>query len=158
MTFRVGHFLVRMETDLFNRARARHPQADDAYAKLLGTVDGKICYASGRVEHGLLPTAYNVEIEDRIYDVPALYCTEIPIHSWRGDVRIQNDSTWHTNGARFETEQEAQTFVQNMKAKWNVVTHTRTRPTEEPVNWKWDPTLYTSIPLPQPEPKKEIPS
>ena len=57
--------------------------------------------------------------------------------SWKSEVIADSSGKWAGNGMRFSTKEEAEASVQNLKARWMLVTDTRVVESNDPVNYMW---------------------
>jgi len=57
--------------------------------------------------------------------------------SFKPEVKVRGEESWHGNALRFETEQEAEANVRDLMSRWTLVTDTRVVPSEDEPNYKW---------------------
>lgn len=58
--------------------------------------------------------------------------------SWKPEVKtINDDDKFYGNALRFETKEEAEKNVADLRSRWLLVTETRVVESDEPVNYKW---------------------
>lgn len=56
--------------------------------------------------------------------------------SWRPEVKVAGEDTWHKNGLRFATEAEAKQSATDLMMRWMLVTNCRAVECDDPVNYK----------------------
>jgi hypothetical protein len=57
--------------------------------------------------------------------------------SYKAEVIADTSGKWNSNGLRFATEEEAQSYVRDLYARWTLVRSTRVVPANDPVNAVW---------------------
>lgn len=58
--------------------------------------------------------------------------------SYKPEVQTEAGGKFSGNALRFETEQEAQTYVSDLMMRWTMVRDTRVIVVDDPVNYRWD--------------------
>jgi hypothetical protein len=60
-------------------------------------------------------------------------------NSYRPEYQVIGElGTWHANGLRFATEEEALANAFDLAGRWMAVTHHRAAPSDDPVNYRWE--------------------
>jgi len=57
--------------------------------------------------------------------------------SFAGEVIADSSGVFVGNGCRFETREEAEAYVQDLRSRWLLVTATQTVESDEPVNYRF---------------------
>ena len=55
--------------------------------------------------------------------------------SYKGEVIADNSGEWCGNGLRFETEDEARVYVEDLAMRWTLVRDYRVTESDEPANY-----------------------
>jgi hypothetical protein len=79
--------------------------------------------------------------------------------SWKSEVITNGAGSWVSNRLRFATNEEAHRYVNDLAARWDMVTAIRTAPSDEPVNYRYiNGELLSVVPLwtPQPDTMGEL--
>lgn len=56
--------------------------------------------------------------------------------NWKPEVEVSGRE-WCTNALVFATKEEAEANARNLMMRWMLVTGTRAKATDDPVNYKW---------------------
>jgi hypothetical protein len=58
---------------------------------------------------------------------------------WKAEVIADNSGKWVSNKLVFATQQEAETYAQDLSYRWTLVRQTRTVEVPEPASYCWTP-------------------
>jgi len=58
--------------------------------------------------------------------------------SWKSEVQTDDTGKWYSNGLRFETKEEAEAQVSDLKARWTSVVESRVVESKDPVNYTYE--------------------
>jgi hypothetical protein len=62
-----------------------------------------------------------------------------PTQSCAAEVVADGSGKFFGNALRFATVQEAEAYARDLMGRWMLVTEWRVVPSDEPVNYQWDP-------------------
>ena len=57
--------------------------------------------------------------------------------SWKSEIQTDTTGTWAGNMLRFNTREEAESYVKNLAWRWTSVRETRVVECNDPVNYTW---------------------
>lgn len=60
--------------------------------------------------------------------------------SWAPEVIADSSGQWAGNALRFPTKEEAEANVRDLMGRWMLVRETRVVPSQDPPNYRWDPS------------------
>lgn len=62
------------------------------------------------------------------------------MRSYKPEVIADDSGVWAGNALRFATREEAEANVRDLANRWFLVRETRVVESDDPVNYRWDPT------------------
>lgn len=67
--------------------------------------------------------------------------------SYKAEVKVSGDPKWYDNSLRFETDEEARLYGQDLFSRWMLTTEYRTVPSEDEPTYLWCPTCHRAVDL-----------
>lgn len=71
------------------------------------------------------------------------------MENWKSWVQTGTDPTWYCNACVYATKEEAEEAGKELASRWMLVVDHEARPSDEPVNYRFDFELYRSVSLPK---------